>query len=137
MGCGILMSKNLGRWFQKLVGIGGISTSEGESRTTFQVVNRSSGLLGDRVILSSHRAAAHPQVSNLLYFWLPQHFAGSGDGASHHPAMRAVIQRVSEASVTVEGVKVSEIGPGLLVLLGVEEGDTIEEAQWLAAKAIC
>ena len=48
--------------------------------------------------------------------------------------MRAVIQRVSEASVTIDGVKVSEIGPGLLVLLGVEEGDTIEEAQWLAAK---
>ena len=38
--------------------------------------------------------------------------------------MRAVVQRVLEASVTVEGQRVSEIGPGLLVLLGVGKGDT-------------
>ncbi|MDG1570894.1 D-aminoacyl-tRNA deacylase [Robiginitalea sp. M366] len=48
--------------------------------------------------------------------------------------MRAVIQRVLEASVTVEGQRVAEIGPGLLVLLGVEVGDTPEEAEWLAHK---
>lgn len=48
--------------------------------------------------------------------------------------MRAVIQRVSEASVTIEGRKVSSIGAGLLLLLGVEDGDTAEDAEWLAAK---
>ena len=48
--------------------------------------------------------------------------------------MKAVIQRVREASVTVDEVKVSEIGTGLLVLLGVAEGDSLEELQWLAQK---
>jgi len=48
--------------------------------------------------------------------------------------MRAVIQRVSEASVTVEGEKISEIGSGLLILLGVEEEDTQEDILWLSAK---
>ena len=48
--------------------------------------------------------------------------------------MRAVIQRVSEASVTIEGRKVSSIGAGLLLLLGVEDGDAAEDAEWLAAK---
>ncbi len=48
--------------------------------------------------------------------------------------MRAVIQRVSEASVTIGESKVSAIGAGLLVLLGVEEGDVAEDAEWLAAK---
>lgn len=48
--------------------------------------------------------------------------------------MRAVIQRVSEASVTIEGRKVSSIGAGLLVLLGVEDGDAPDDAAWLTAK---
>ena len=48
--------------------------------------------------------------------------------------MRAVIQRVSQASVTVEGKCVSEIQSGVLVLLGVEEADTQEDVNWLAAK---
>jgi D-tyrosyl-tRNA(Tyr) deacylase len=48
--------------------------------------------------------------------------------------MRAVVQRVSEASVTVDGERVSEIGPGMLVLLGVREGDTDEQADKLARK---
>lgn len=48
--------------------------------------------------------------------------------------MRAVIQRVSRASVTVEGNIVGAIGPGLLVLLGVAEGDGETEARWLAHK---
>lgn len=48
--------------------------------------------------------------------------------------MRAVIQRVTEASVTVENRVVGAIGPGLLVLLGVAEGDTEAEARWLAHK---
>lgn len=48
--------------------------------------------------------------------------------------MRVVIQRVSEASVTIEGIKKSEIGAGLLILLGIEENDTDEDARWLARK---
>lgn len=49
--------------------------------------------------------------------------------------MRLVIQRVSEASVTVEGERIAAIGCGLLVLVGVEIGDTEQDAAWLAAKA--
>ena len=49
--------------------------------------------------------------------------------------MRLVIQRVREASVTVDGKIVSSIGKGLFILVGVENGDTAEEAKWLAAKA--
>jgi len=48
--------------------------------------------------------------------------------------MRAVVQRVSNASVTVDGDIVGEIGPGLLVLLAAGEGDTEAEARWLAHK---
>jgi D-aminoacyl-tRNA deacylase len=48
--------------------------------------------------------------------------------------MRAVIQRVLEASVEVEGQTVSKIGSGLLVLLGVEEGDGMEDVAWLSGK---
>ena len=48
--------------------------------------------------------------------------------------MRAVVQRVSAASVTVEGRKVGTIGPGLLVLLGVARGDTEKDGEDLAEK---
>ena len=48
--------------------------------------------------------------------------------------MRVVLQRVREASVTVEGERISEIGPGLLLLVGVAKGDTGAEAGWLAQK---
>ena len=48
--------------------------------------------------------------------------------------MRIVIQRVKHASVTINGNKKSEIGQGLLVLLGVCEEDTKEDAEWLARK---
>ena len=48
--------------------------------------------------------------------------------------MRAVIQRVKKASVTVEGEIYSHIGKGLLVLLGVEENDTEPDAEILAGK---
>ena len=48
--------------------------------------------------------------------------------------MRAVLQRVSRASVTVDDATVGEIGPGLLVLLAVEKGDTGAEADWTARK---
>ena len=48
--------------------------------------------------------------------------------------MRLVIQRVSEASVTVGGDCIAKIGRGLLVLVGVENGDTEQDAAWLASK---
>jgi D-tyrosyl-tRNA(Tyr) deacylase len=48
--------------------------------------------------------------------------------------VRALVQRVSEASVTVEGTEIARIGPGLLVLLGVRRGDGEAEADRLAAK---
>ena len=48
--------------------------------------------------------------------------------------MRAVVQRVSEASVSVAGEDVGRIGSGLLVLLGVGQGDTDEDADYLAEK---
>ena len=48
--------------------------------------------------------------------------------------MRALVQRVSEAAVDVDGRRVSAIGPGLLVLLGVTHADTAEVADRMAAK---
>lgn len=48
--------------------------------------------------------------------------------------MRSVIQRVSRASVETDSGKRSEIGPGLLLLLGIEESDDISDVEWLAAK---
>ena len=48
--------------------------------------------------------------------------------------MKALLQRVSEAAVTVEGRAVADIGPGLLVLLCVETGDGAEQASFLARK---
>src|SRR5215472_2592461 len=50
--------------------------------------------------------------------------------------MRAVIQRVSRAKVTVDGIVVGEIGLGLLVLLGVGRNDTMADADYLADKII-
>ena len=48
--------------------------------------------------------------------------------------MRLVIQRCSEASVTIDGSCVSAIGKGLLVLVGVEQGDTEADVDWLVGK---
>jgi len=48
--------------------------------------------------------------------------------------MRAVVQRVTSAKVEVDGAVCGEIGPGLLVLLGVAKGDTTTDADFLAAK---
>ena len=48
--------------------------------------------------------------------------------------MRLVIQRVSEASVTVEGETISSIGDGLLILQGIEDADTQEDIDWLCKK---
>jgi len=48
--------------------------------------------------------------------------------------MRAVLQRVSEASVTIESTIVANISQGLVVLLGIEEEDTQDDISWLSAK---
>ena len=50
--------------------------------------------------------------------------------------MRAVLQRVSEASVTVGERITGEIGPGFLILLGVEEGDVAADVAWLVGKIL-
>lgn len=50
--------------------------------------------------------------------------------------MRTVLQRVSKASVTVEGELISSIGHGLLILLGIEDADTKEDIDWLTNKIL-
>lgn len=50
--------------------------------------------------------------------------------------MRAVIQRVSEASVTISAQESASISAGLLVLLGIEDNDTDEDIQWLSRKIV-
>ncbi|MGV3766920.1 MAG: D-aminoacyl-tRNA deacylase [Chitinophagaceae bacterium] len=50
--------------------------------------------------------------------------------------MRTVIQRVSQASVTVEDNVCAAIGPGLLVLLGIEDSDSEEDIAWLSKKIV-
>ena len=50
--------------------------------------------------------------------------------------MRAVIQRVSKASVTIDNKIYSQINNGLLVLLGVEDADTAEDVEWLSGKIV-
>ncbi len=50
--------------------------------------------------------------------------------------MRVLIQRVSKASVTIEGTIKSSIGVGLLVLIGIEDTDTSEDISWLSLKII-
>ena len=50
--------------------------------------------------------------------------------------MRAVIQRVERADVTIDGESVAAIGAGLAVLLGVETGDGAADAEWLAEKIV-
>jgi D-aminoacyl-tRNA deacylase len=50
--------------------------------------------------------------------------------------MRAVIQRVAEATVSIGGVIKGEVGTGLLVLLGIEAVDTAEDVEWLSGKIV-
>ncbi len=50
--------------------------------------------------------------------------------------MKAVIQRVSQASVTIGNEKVAAIGHGLLVLIGIEDADAQEDIDWLTAKIV-
>ena len=50
--------------------------------------------------------------------------------------MRIVIQRVTQASVTIDGKMHSAIGHGMMVLVGVREGDTLDDMSWLAQKTV-
>ncbi len=50
--------------------------------------------------------------------------------------MRVVIQRVKSATVTIGGERRASTGRGLLVLVGIEEADTVEDAAWLASKVV-
>ena len=50
--------------------------------------------------------------------------------------MIAVIQRVSESSVTINGEIKSKIGKGLMILIGIEDADTNEDIEWLTAKIV-
>ena len=50
--------------------------------------------------------------------------------------MRTVIQRVSEAGVSIDGMLKASIGNGLLVLVGIEDADTMEDIEWLSNKII-
>ena len=61
-------------------------------------------------------------------------FASSVRMHGAQSALKALVQRVSQAAVDVEGKRVAQIGPGLLVLLGVRHGDTAEQADRLADK---
>ena len=58
----------------------------------------------------------------------------SGCSPIYNYPMRVVIQRVSQASVTIDQVEKSRIGPGLLILLGIEQEDTAEDMEWLCKK---
>ncbi|UCG27531.1 MAG: D-tyrosyl-tRNA(Tyr) deacylase [Bacteroidales bacterium] len=50
--------------------------------------------------------------------------------------MRAVIQRVTEASVRIDGQLISEIGPGFMILVGIEIRDTLDDVDWLCKKIV-
>ncbi|CAD5255303.1 MULTISPECIES: D-aminoacyl-tRNA deacylase [unclassified Imperialibacter] len=50
--------------------------------------------------------------------------------------MIGVVQRVSEASVTIKGAVEGKIGTGIMLLLGIEEADTLEDIEWLSRKIV-
>jgi D-tyrosyl-tRNA(Tyr) deacylase len=50
--------------------------------------------------------------------------------------MRIVLQRVSEASVTIHNKTISKVGPGMLLLLGIEDADKLEDVEWLVKKVV-
>lgn len=69
-----------------------------------------------------------------LYHFPSRWFNGIENFNGVAESMRVVIQRVSEASVEIEGKVVGSIGRGLLVLLGVEDLDDEEDVKWLCSK---
>ena len=50
--------------------------------------------------------------------------------------MKAIIQRVSESSVTIQGKITSSIGYGMMVLIGIEDADNIDDIKWLSSKIV-
>ncbi len=66
----------------------------------------------------------------------PSVVTGDSRGGGGGESLRAVVQRVREASVTVESEPVGAIAQGLVVLLGVENGDTEKDAEYLANKTV-
>lgn len=50
--------------------------------------------------------------------------------------MRCVVQRVSQASVSINNIITGKIGPGLAVFVGIEESDTLEDIKWLSGKIV-
>ncbi len=69
----------------------------------------------------------------MLKYFLFKHFVELKKSINF-ASMRAVIQRVSHASVTIEGQQKAAIGQGFLILLGVCNEDTIEDVEWLVKK---
>lgn len=65
-------------------------------------------------------------MQDIFYIW----------GSLKIEIMRTVIQRVTEASVTIDGKVKSEIKSGLLILLGIEDADTEEDIKWLSKKIV-
>lgn len=55
---------------------------------------------------------------------------------TYYQKMKAVIQRVAQSSVTIEGEVVASIQKGLLILVGIEEADTKEDIEWLSSKIV-
>jgi D-tyrosyl-tRNA(Tyr) deacylase len=70
--------------------------------------------------------------SIFIFFLVPSHAVPCRRGAEKD--VRALVQRVSQAAVDVEGERVAQIGPGMLVLLGVRRGDSADEVDRLADK---
>ena len=68
--------------------------------------------------------------------WAAAEWANDFGGEGDVTEMRAVVQRVASCSVTVDGTRISQIGQGLLVLLGVAEADGLPDAHYLAQKIV-
>ncbi|XP_006414099.2 D-aminoacyl-tRNA deacylase [Eutrema salsugineum] len=93
--------------------------------------------LASSVLPSSHTTSLRNKLSPFLFRRNQSHQSlRLRRRNSQFIAMRAVIQRVSSSSVTVDGRIVSEIGPGLLVLIGIHESDTDSDADYICRKVL-